>query len=134
MCLFPSGESVCYSERGGSVLWSAGSAFIVCCLETASPLSFVLFPTSAVAANVPGLFFMWGRGLTWGRVSEEIVLGVFSWGGGDTSVFSRRWEKAGAVPGLFSWDVGVTAGFSKVGGALSGAAAGLKSLGADASC
>lgn len=133
---FSSGESVCYSERGGSVLWSAASAFVVCCLESASPLSCVLFPTSTVAANVPGLFFLWGRGLTWGRcrVSGEIVLGVLSWGGGGTSVGPRRWAKAGAVLGLFSWDVGVMAGFSRVGGALSGAAAGLKSLGADASC
>lgn len=113
VCLSSSGESVCVIQReGGSVLWSAGSAFVVCCLETASPLSCVPLPTSTTAANVPGLFFPWGGGgLAWGRcrVSDEIV------------------------PGPLAWDVGVREGFSKVGGGLSAVAVGLKSLGVDAS-
>ncbi len=147
-CVSGKSVSVCYSDRGGSVLWSAGSGFVVCCLELASPLFCVLFLTSTVAGTVPRPFSLWDGGLTWGfsRDSDAagIVLGVFSWLGGDTSSFSSVWGNAGAVLGLFFQDVGVTGGFSMVwvstGGlsrmdrALSRAAAGLKSWGDDASC
>lgn len=101
-----------------------------------------------MAVNVPGVPSLWDKDCTWGvsRDSDAagIVLGVFSWGGGDTSRFSRGWGNAGAVLGLFFWDLGVKGGFSMVSvragglsrmdGALLRAAAGLKSWGADASC
>lgn len=117
----------------------------MCCLETTSSPSCVLFLTSTVNGTVPGLFSLWDRGLTLGFSGDAdaagVVLGVFSWGCGDTSSFSRVWGNAGAVLGLFFWDVGVTGGFSRVwgglsgmGGALSEAAARLKSRGAEASC
>ena len=130
VCLFSLGKSmfVCYSDRGGSVLWSAGSAFIVCCLKSASPLSSVLFPRSIVAGAVPGLIFLW------------VVLEVLSWSGGDTSSLSR----VGTVLGLFFWVVEVTGGFSSVGvragglswedKALLRAATGVKSRDADTPC
>lgn len=136
-----------YSDRGSSVLWSAGSAFVVCCLKTTSPLSCVLFLRSAVAGAVPGPGSLWDRGLTWGFSGDAdaavIVLGILSWGGGDTSSFSRVWGNVGVVLGLNFWVVGVARCFSgvwvRVGGlsrmdrALSVAAGGLKSRGADTS-
>lgn len=96
---------------------------------------------------MPGLFFLWDRELNWGFSGDSdaagIVLGVSSWGGGDTSSFSRVWGKAEAVLGLFFSDVGVTGGLSRVWvsagglsrmeGALSRAAVGLTSRGTDVS-
>lgn len=107
-----------YSDRGGSVLWSAGSAFVVCCLVTTSLLSCVLFLGSAVAGSVPGPLSWWDRGLTWGVSGDadvaEIVLGIVSWGCGDTRTFSRVLGNVVAVLGLFFWDVVVRGGFSRV--------------------
>lgn len=136
-----------HSDRGGSVLWSAGFAFIVCCLEITSPLSCVLFLRSTVADTVPGPLSLWDTGLTCGFSGGAdvagIVLGIISWGGGDTSSFSTVLGNARAVLGLFIWDVGVTGGFSsvwvsagglsRIEGALSRAAARLKTWEADTS-
>lgn len=138
---------VCYSDRGGSVLWSAGSAWAVCCLEAASPLSCVLFLRSAAAAIVPEALSFWAGGLTRGLSGDTDAAGAapgdFSWGGGDTSSFSRVGGNVGAVPGLFFWEARGTGGFSRVWvragsrsrteGALLRPSVGLKSLGGGAS-
>lgn len=115
----------------------------MCCFKTVSPLSCVLFPTSAVAGVVLGLFSRDG-GIPGGfcRVGCRgwVVLGGVSWHGG---VFSEVLGRAGVVLGVFSLDRGVTGdfsrvwvragGFSWVDGAFSKAGPGLRAGGADGS-
>lgn len=58
------GQSMCFSIKGGSVLWSDVSACAVCCCETISPLfSAVLFPSTWLAPTGlgPGLSSVTGR-------------------------------------------------------------------------
>lgn len=122
-----------YSDGGGSVLWSAGSAFIVCGLETARPP-----PASAVAGDVPGLCLLWDRGLTLGRSGDRVcvALGLFSPGVG----FSKVCGDGGATGLLFSHvagKAGFLSGLSVAAGGLSRtgrAAVGLTSPAANVSC
>lgn len=114
-----------YSDGGGSVLWSAGSAFIVCGLETARPP-----PASAVAGDVPGLCLLWDRGLTLGCSGDRVcvALGLFSPGVG----FSKVCGDGGATGLFFSHVAGKAAFLS----GLSVAAGGLSRTGraANVSC